>query len=359
MQINRILKALSQHISEIDDGRAEQAGQSRESFQDGNSEIDLTTGPDKQSKLRIERMQISTGKRSSLDGFIYVDANKEGVMDVEEQDEDEEDDDDARDDGTSDDNTIIEDDRESFSSGFTSLHRKDGESGKSHYEDREAGNCKKSLNRQGAKSPGVSGNTLHGNEEQSEHIRGEKREDTYVVFEFDPTDIEPKDGNEEPQTKKQRIIALPRPFGKSQRQLRAGKKSSKSKTKRKEKKSKQPNQTEYSIPVGSPLRNFLTSQILLKDVTLKRGKRAVKRDLVTLQRQENAAAAQTWHRGDRFNERCCYDDLFVATEKGDKLLNKMKRGGKDQYVVMWYLWCPGKGNCQRKCGGQGKCSEGK
>ncbi|XP_033628012.1 uncharacterized protein LOC117290626 isoform X1 [Asterias rubens] len=357
VQINRILKALSQHISEIDDGRAAKAGHSKESFQDdGNSEIDLTAGLDKQSKLRIGRGQSSTGKRSSLECFTYVDANKEDVMDVEEHNTlDEKDNDEARDDGTSDDNTIIEDDGESYSSGFTCLRLKDG---KSYHEDDGAGKYKKSHDQKGAKSPRVSGSTLLDNEEHSDQTRGGNPKDTYVVFEFDPNDIEPKDGNEEPQTKKQRIIDLPRPFGKSQRQLRAGKKSSKSKIKRKEKKSKQPNQKEYNIPVGSPLRNFLTSEILLKDVALKRGKRAVKRELVTLQRQENATATQTWHRGDRFNERCCYEDLFVATEKGEKLLNKVKRGGKDQYVVMWYLWCPGKGKCQRKCGGHGTCLEG-
>jgi hypothetical protein len=28
---------------------------------------------------------------------------------------------------------------------------------------------------------------------------------------------------------------------------------------------------------------------------------------------------------------------------------------RDEYVVNWYLFCPGRGNCRRKCGGYGKC----
>ena len=32
---------------------------------------------------------------------------------------------------------------------------------------------------------------------------------------------------------------------------------------------------------------------------------------------------------------------------------------RDEYVVNWYLFCPGRGNCVRKCGGIGRCVRSK
>ncbi|XP_077864853.1 uncharacterized protein LOC144350647 [Saccoglossus kowalevskii] len=115
----------------------------------------------------------------------------------------------------------------------------------------------------------------------------------------------------------------------------------------------------YTVPVGQLLKLFLTTHNLLKDISLYRGKREVKRQLVSVQRHEGAVDRGSWQRGKQTLERNRYDDQFVPTEEGQKKIEKIKnKCGRDQYVVAWYLWCPGHGNCKRACNGYGKCTEG-
>ena len=170
------------------------------------------------------------------------------------------------------------------------------------------------------------------------------------VFEFDPTDAVLKQIN----IKTERKIVIPRPFGIPQSQ-RKPKKSLSSKRKM----VKDKHADDIVVPVGPQLLKFLNSHETLKDVCLSRGKRNIKRELVTLERDENAVTKGTWNRGQKVNERCRYDDHFVPTEKGRKLIEEVrKEKARNQFVVAWYLWCPGQGNCKRKCGGYGNCVRG-
>ena len=75
--------------------------------------------------------------------------------------------------------------------------------------------------------------------------------------------------------------------------------------------------------------------------------------------QVSKASPDKWHRGKDLLERNNLDDCFTLTDEGKLLLTKVQAGqARDQYVVNWYLWCPGRTNCHRKCGGFGKCIAG-
>ncbi|XP_033114913.1 uncharacterized protein LOC117115296 isoform X2 [Anneissia japonica] len=116
----------------------------------------------------------------------------------------------------------------------------------------------------------------------------------------------------------------------------------------------------YIAPVGIGLQKFLLNLDLLQGLKLHHGKRDVKRKFVKMQRQETAMKIKSWQRGQRIHENVRYDDHFLLTEEGKKLAQQMKRRERRvQYVVNWYIWCPGHGNCLRKCGGYGQCVEGR
>ncbi|XP_030854966.1 uncharacterized protein LOC115929592 isoform X1 [Strongylocentrotus purpuratus] len=174
------------------------------------------------------------------------------------------------------------------------------------------------------------------------------REPDLGVFQFDPEDTE---GNRESPKKQRRVIVLSRPFGKAPKQKKPTKKATSKKTK--------PEAMVHKIQAGKPLNTFLRTCALLTDITLSRGKRNVKRHLVTRQRGDQEVDTGIWKRGEQVQERNRVDDLFAPTDKGRKeqeLIKKNKR--RDEYVVAWYLWCPGHGKCHRKCGGYGACVEG-
>ncbi|GFS11897.1 gephyrin [Elysia marginata] len=66
-----------------------------------------------------------------------------------------------------------------------------------------------------------------------------------------------------------------------------------------------------------------------------------------------------WHRGKDLLERNSLEDYFILTDEGKLALDEVKAGrARDQYVVNWYMWCPGRTNCRRKCGGYGNCCQG-
>ncbi|GFN82328.1 ribonuclease t2 [Plakobranchus ocellatus] len=66
-----------------------------------------------------------------------------------------------------------------------------------------------------------------------------------------------------------------------------------------------------------------------------------------------------WQRGKNLLERNYLEDTFTLTEEGERLIKEVKAGKvRDQYVVNWYMWCPGRSNCQRMCGGFGHCITG-
>ena len=174
------------------------------------------------------------------------------------------------------------------------------------------------------------------------------REPDLGVFQFDPEDTE---GNRESPKKQRRVIVLSRPFGKAPKQKKPAKKATSKKIK--------PEAMVHKIQAGKPLNTFLRTCALLTDITLSRGKRNVKRHLVTRQRGDQEVDTGIWKRGEQVQERNRVDDLFAPTDKGRKeqeLIKKNKR--RDEYVVAWYLWCPGHGKCHRKCGGYGACVEG-
>ena len=113
------------------------------------------------------------------------------------------------------------------------------------------------------------------------------------------------------------------------------------------------------VPVGQGLKKFLATHPLVTGLYLNRGKRDVKRHLVGLQRHNQAVDCGSWQRGSQCHERNRLDDHFIPSPEGHARISLIKEKRiRDEYVVNWYLWCPGHGNCRRKCGGYGKCVEG-
>ena len=124
-------------------------------------------------------------------------------------------------------------------------------------------------------------------------------------------------------------------------------------------KQRRDNEKVYTVPVGNGLKQFLDTHTLVKGLYLNRGKRDIKRNLVSLQRNNEAVDKGSWQRGDRCHARNRLDDLFVPTVEGRTRVSLIEEKRiRDEYVVNWYLWCPGHGNCQRKCGGYGECVPG-
>ena len=122
------------------------------------------------------------------------------------------------------------------------------------------------------------------------------------------------------------------------------------------KRNKAPAEVHY-VATGKELKVFLANHPLLKGLYLNRGKRGLKRHLVSVRRDESAVDCISWKRGRNVLERNRYDDHFELTDKGEaKMSSKCVR---DEYVVNWYLWCPGHGNCYRKCGEYGGCVPGR
>ncbi|XP_064621248.1 uncharacterized protein LOC135484079 isoform X1 [Lineus longissimus] len=113
------------------------------------------------------------------------------------------------------------------------------------------------------------------------------------------------------------------------------------------------------VKTGPHLKPFLNSHPILRNLYLNRGKRDVKKHLVAPRHLETAVDTGSWQRGKNVHQRNRLDDVFVYTEEGlarSKLVKTENQ--RDEYVVNWYLWCPGHGNCQRSCGGFGKCEPG-
>ncbi|KAH9488147.1 hypothetical protein Btru_064951 [Bulinus truncatus] len=111
------------------------------------------------------------------------------------------------------------------------------------------------------------------------------------------------------------------------------------------------------VPVGTSLKSFINEHPLVQGIYLHKGKREIKKQLAQLCRQCDVGDQMTsWRRGKEILERNRFDDYFDLTEEGKKeqedVLASRKR---DQYVVNWYVWCPGHSNCKRKCGAFGVC----
>ena len=247
-QINHILKALSQHINEIDGGRRDEVDQPEESVQDASSVYDTTAVVDKESGTRTDEGLVR--KQSTVDG-LYGDS--EIRNDVDEQDEND------SDDASDDDDTIVEEDQGAYSSGNDEENETSQDWDNNADEHPQDGKCKKGAARKSRatviKSPRVETDSVPCHRTSHEQSKVDDKKSTYVVFEFDPNDVDQEERNNELQTKKQRIIALPRPFGKSQRQLKSGKKLSKSKAKQAEDKKK--SQKQNPDRIRRPRRNLL------------------------------------------------------------------------------------------------------
>lgn len=115
------------------------------------------------------------------------------------------------------------------------------------------------------------------------------------------------------------------------------------------------------VEVGLKVHDFLKEHPLIQGIYLNKGKRAIKKNYVTLCRQKSVkdSGRLTWKRGTQEQGRNSVDDYFEYTEEGRTRKSKIDRKSvRDEYVVSWYMWCPGHGNCIRKCGGRGKCIPG-
>ena len=111
--------------------------------------------------------------------------------------------------------------------------------------------------------------------------------------------------------------------------------------------------------VGESAKIFLQKHPLLRGIYLNKGKREVKRNLIKLIRHKSAIDKGSYLRNGRINDKNRIDDMFEYTEDGLKKKEEIdENNARDEYVVNWYMWCPGHGNCLRKCGGYGHCVQG-
>ena len=119
-------------------------------------------------------------------------------------------------------------------------------------------------------------------------------------------------------------------------------------------------ETEISFAqVGESAKIFLQKHPLLRGIYLNKGKREVKRRLIQLKRHKNAIDKGSYLRNGKINDKNRIDDMFEYTVEGKKKKDAVDENiGRDEYVVNWYMWCPGHGNCQRQCGGFGSCVKG-
>ena len=120
------------------------------------------------------------------------------------------------------------------------------------------------------------------------------------------------------------------------------------------------NESEISFAqVGESAKIFIQKHPLLHGIYLNKGKREVKRRLIKLKRHKNAIDKGSYLRNGKINDKNRIDDLFEYTEEGKKKKDAIdENNARDEYVVNWYMWCPGRGNCLRKCGGYGSCVSG-
>ena len=111
--------------------------------------------------------------------------------------------------------------------------------------------------------------------------------------------------------------------------------------------------------VGASAKIWTLKHPLINGIYLNKGKREIKKNLVKLKRQPSAVDKTSYLRNGKVNDRNRIDDYFEFTEEGKKKRERFEEGlVRDEYVVNWYMWCPGHGNCLRQCGGYGKCIEG-
>lgn len=115
-----------------------------------------------------------------------------------------------------------------------------------------------------------------------------------------------------------------------------------------------------SVPVGGSLKLFLANHPTLQGLYLNKGKRAIKKKLVQVERDPDAVDISAWKRKDNVAVRNRLDDRFELTPDGEARLGQVRqKSARDEAVVNWYLWCPGHGNCLRSCGEYGKCVSGR
>lgn len=112
--------------------------------------------------------------------------------------------------------------------------------------------------------------------------------------------------------------------------------------------------------VGKGAKLWTQEHPLIRGIYLNKGKRDVKRHLVKMKRQPSAVDTGSYLRNGKINDKNRIDDFFEYTKLGLERRRQFEENqARDEYVVNWYMWCPGHGNCLRKCGGYGKCVEGK
>ncbi|XP_052272334.1 uncharacterized protein LOC127872889 isoform X2 [Dreissena polymorpha] len=109
--------------------------------------------------------------------------------------------------------------------------------------------------------------------------------------------------------------------------------------------------------VGVKAKKWMLEHPLIQGTYFNKGKRDTKKKLVTMRRQATAVDTGSYIRGGIKNVRNRVDDYFELTSEGLEKKHKFEeRNGRDEYVVNWYMWCPGHGNCRRQCGGYGECT---
>ncbi|XP_052234926.1 uncharacterized protein LOC127847213 [Dreissena polymorpha] len=114
---------------------------------------------------------------------------------------------------------------------------------------------------------------------------------------------------------------------------------------------------------GHGLENFLCEHTKLKDIHLHREKRALKNLLVSFDVDDKLKEGFTYMSSKQgkhiLNRRNRLSDTLCLPEAGREKCAAVKHGiDTDVQLVCWGFYCPGQGNCQRACGGYGRCAEG-
>ena len=86
----------------------------------------------------------------------------------------------------------------------------------------------------------------------------------------------------------------------------------------------------------------------------------VKAEILTVKRVQDAIDYLAWKtKTGTAKSTNRIDDILVLTSLGRELVSQIDLGlAKDQQCWYWVMYCSGDGNqCQRLCGGIGKCNE--
>ncbi|GBB97117.1 hypothetical protein RclHR1_02920002 [Rhizophagus clarus] len=125
------------------------------------------------------------------------------------------------------------------------------------------------------------------------------------------------------------------------------------------------NDGSVNVPFGRAAEWYISNVNLLKNYRLKNQSRQVtpklvKAGILTVERVQGAVDYLAWKTiNGTVKSTNRIDDILVLTSLGNELVSQIELGlAKDQQCWYWVMYCSGDGsNCQRLCGGIGKCNE--